>query len=443
MKTFYIETYGCRMNICDSETIIAILDCAGYRYSKEIAGSDIVILNSCSVREDGHNKIFERLECFKKDKSLMDKIIVITGCFASLLDASLFDKYPFVDIIANPNSYKSLPELLQRHDGGERHLLASIRDNDELYEDILPLREIENCTTAAINVMKGCNQNCSYCIEPITRGKEHCRSLFSVMNEARDIAQNGYRELTLVGHLIDKYRWTDPADGRVYDFAMLLDKVATECPGLRIKFLSSHPSFMNDRIVAVMQKHDNIMHVVHLPVQSGSDEVLRRMHRGYTREQLIKRVQKVRSMIPGITVITDIMVGFCGERQTDFEQTVSLVRELEFEDINVFRFSMRSGTKAAALYDDDVTEEEKMRRYEIIRGIRDEIRSRKLSEQIGRYLTVVMEGRNGKGQMYGRDRNHRTVVVDQCYGIENNDVVTVKVEKVVDGSLYGYPVDII
>lgn len=425
------------MNICDSETIIAILDCAGYRYSKEIAASDIVILNSCSVREDGHNKIFERLECFKEDKSLMDKTIVIAGCFASQLDASLFEKYPFVDIIANPNCYRSLPELLQRHDSGERYLVASISDNDELYEDILPIREIEDCTTAAINVMKGCNQNCSYCIEPITRGKEHCRSLPSIIREARDIAESGYRELTLVGHLIDKYRWTDSEEGSVYDFAMLLDKVAEECPEVRIKFLSSHPSFMNDRIVAVMQKHDNIMHVVHLPVQSGSDEVLRRMHRGYTREQFIKRVQEIRSMIPGITVITDIMVGFCGERLTDFEQTVSLVRELEFEDINVFRFSMRSGTKAAALYEDDVTEDEKMRRYDVIKAIRDEIKSRKLSELIGSSLTIVIEGKTRKGQMFGRDRNHRTVIVEGCAELEYNDIVTVTIENVIDGCLCG------
>lgn len=437
MNTFYIETYGCRMNICDSETIIAILCHAGYRYSKYIDAADIVILNSCSVREDGHNKIFERLGCFKADKSLTDKTIVITGCFASLLDASLFDKYPFVNIIVNPNCYRTLPELLHRCEDGEQHLVASISDNDELYEDILPVREIEDCTTAAINVMKGCNQNCSYCIEPITRGKEHCRSIYSIMNEARDIAQKGYRELTLVGHLIDKYKWTDPEDGSVYDFAMLLDMVAEECPEVRIKFLSSHPSFMNDAIVSVIKKHSNIMHVVHLPVQSGSNEVLRRMHRGYTREQFISRVQEIRAMIPGITVITDIMVGFCGETQDDFEQTVSLVKELEFEDINVFRFSMRSGTKAAALYKDDVSDEEKMRRYDIIRAIRDDIKSRKLSAIIGTDLTVVIEGRNRAGQMYGRDRNHRTVVVDQCAGLEYNDIVDVRVEKVVDGYLCG------
>ncbi len=437
MKTFYIETYGCRMNICDSETIIAILDHAGYRYSKDIDTADVIILNSCSVREDGHNKIFERLRCFEADKSLMDKTIVITGCFASLLDASLFDKYPFVDVIVNPNCYRLLPELLHRRAAGERHIVVSVSDNDELYEDILPLREIEDCTTAAINVMKGCNQNCSYCIEPITRGKEHCRSLFSILREAQDIAAKGYRELTLVGHLIDKYSWTDPADGQVCDFAMLLAKVAEECPDVRIKFLSSHPSFMNDRILGVMLKYVNIMRVVHLPVQSGSDDVLRRMHRGYTRGQFIRRVQEIRNMIPGITVITDIMVGFCGETQEDFEQTVSLVKKLKFEDINVFRFSMRSGTKAASLYDDDVTEEEKMRRYDIIRGIRDEIKSGKLSELIGKSLKVVIEGRNRAGLMYGRDRNHRTVVVEQCEGLEYNDIVDVTVEKVVDGCLYG------
>lgn len=437
MRTFYIETYGCRMNICDSETIIAILSDAGCRYCTSLDEADTVILNSCSVREDGHNRIFERLDYFSTDKTLTDKTIIITGCFASLLDRSIFDRYPFVDMVVNPNCYRSLPAMLQKTEEGQTHLTASVSDNEELYEDILPVREIEDCTTAAINVMKGCNQNCSYCIEPITRGKEHCRSIHSIIREARDIADKGYMELTLVGHLIDKYRWTDPEDSQEYDFAGLLGRVAEECPGLRIKFLSSHPSYMTEKIVGVMKEHDNIMHVVHLPVQSGSDSVLRRMHRGYTREMFTKRVQEIRSMIPGITVITDIMVGFCGETLEDFEQTVSLVRELEFEDINVFRFSMRSGTKAAELYADDVSEEEKMRRYGIIRDLRDEIKDRKLRALEGRTLEVIIEGTTSDGKPYGRDMNHRTAVVTGC-GHEYNRKVEVIVDKVSDGKLYGH-----
>ena len=259
-----------------------------------------------------------------------------------------------MNIIANPNCYRALPTLLDKVGKGDNHLIAVVDDNDELYEDILPIREIEDATTAAINVMKGCNQNCSYCIEPITRGKEHCRSVKSIIGEALDIADKGYKELTLVGHLIDKYKWVDASDGKVYDFAMLLGMVAETCPNLRIKFLSSHPSYLSDDIVQTILDYPNIMHVLHLPIQSASDEVLKRMNRGYTADMFIKRVECIRSMIPDISIITDIMVGFCGETWEDFQQTVELVKLLQFDDINVFRFSMRSKTRASRLYVDDV-----------------------------------------------------------------------------------------
>lgn len=437
MRTFYIETYGCRMNICDSEVIIAILSDVGYQYSEDISSSDIIILNSCSVREDGHNKIYERLACFGADEDFKSKTIVITGCFASLLEHTLFEKYPYVNIIANPNCYRALPALLEKVGKGDDHLIAVVDDNDELYEDILPVREIEDATTAAINVMKGCNQNCSYCIEPITRGKEHCRSVQSIIDEALDIADKGYRELTLVGHLIDKYKWVNAFDGKVYDFAMLLGKVADACHDVRIKFLSSHPSYMSDNIIQTMLDHPNIMHVLHLPIQSASDEVLKRMNRGYTADMFIKRVECIRSMIPDISIITDIMVGFCGETWEDFQQTVELVKLLQFDDINVFRFSMRSKTRASRLYVDDVCEEEKQRRYEIIKELNDSIKLDKLQKLIGRQLDVIVEGKNGLNQYFGRDMNHRTVIID-ADNLEINQRVEVVVDSASSKCVYGH-----
>ena len=435
MKTFYIETYGCRMNICDSEVIIAILSDAGYQYSEDIASSDIIILNSCSVREDGHNKIHERLACFGTDDEIKGKTIVITGCFASLLEQTFFEKYPYVNIIANPNCYRALPALLEKVGNG--HLIALVDDNDELYEDILPVRKIEDATTAAINVMKGCNQNCSYCIEPITRGKEHCRSVKSIIDEALDIAGKGYRELTLVGHLIDKYKWVNASDGEVYDFAMLLGMVAEACPGVRIKFLSSHPSYMSDKIIRTIQEHPNIMHVLHLPIQSASDEVLKRMNRGYTADMFIKRVERIRSMIPDISIITDIMVGFCGETWEDFQKTVELVKLLQFDDINVFRFSMRSKTRASKLYVDDVCEDEKQRRYEIIKELNDSIKLDKMQKLIGRCLSVIVEGKNSLNQPFGRDMNHRTVIID-ADNLEINQHVEVVIDRASSKCVYGH-----
>lgn len=438
MKTFYIETYGCRMNICDSEIIIAILSSAGYKHSNSIDVSDIIILNSCSVREDGHNKIYERLNYFASEEMLMHKTIIITGCFASLLDYTLFEKYPYVNIIANPNCYRDLPILLDDIYKGQNHLIASIDDNEELYEDIIPMRNIEDNTTAAINVMKGCNQNCSYCIEPITRGKEHCRSVHSIISEARDIVFKGYKELTLVGHLIDKYKWIDPYCNKAYDFAMLLSMVAEEHPELRIKFLSSHPLFLTDNIIRTIQLHPNIMHVVHIPIQSASNGVLNRMNRGYTKEIFVKRIENIRAMIPNISIITDVMVGFCGETIEDFEETVDLIKSIQFDDINVFRFSMRSGTKASMLYKDDVSENEKNRRYDIIKEINDSIRLEKHQNLVGCELEIIVEGKNATNQLYGRDMNHRTVVIDYRNDIKINSNVKVIIDDASSKMLYGH-----
>lgn len=436
MKTFYIETYGCRMNICDSEIIIAILVNAGYKYSADYTLSDIIILNSCSVREDGHNKIYERLDFFGTKDDINHKIIVVAGCFATLLDNTIFEKYPYVNVIVNPNSYRLLPTLLEGASVKDKELILLNNVGDELYEDILPLRKIEDCTTAAINVVKGCNQNCSYCIEPVTRGKEHCRSVNSILCEARDIANKGYRELTLVGHLIDRYKWIAPVNNQAFDFSALLSLVAENCKDLRIKFLSSHPSFLSDDIINTILKYPNIMHVVHLPIQSASDYVLQQMNRGYTSDMFIKRVERIRKLIPDISIITDIMVGFCGETLSDFQKTVDLVNTLKFDDINVFRFSMRSKTKAYQNYVDDIPEEEKLRRYDVIKDLNDFIKLKKHKKLIGQQFDMIIEGVNGQNQLFGRDMNHRTILIENN-GEKINQQVRVVVEDATSKYLYG------
>ncbi len=437
MKKFAIETYGCRMNICDSEIIISILTQEGLVYSEEIASADVIILNSCSVREDGHNKIFERLNYIGDNVSLSSRIIVLTGCFASLLTEDFFTKYPFVSIVANPNSYRLLPSLLNRLEKGENHLLVPIIDNDELYEDILPIRYIEDKTTAAINVMKGCNQRCSYCIEPITRGNEHCRSVESILKEAKDIASSGYRELTLVGHLIDKYKWLVPETSEVIDFAMLLGKVAENCPELRIKFLSSHPTFFDDNIARAIAVYPNIMKVIHLPIQSASNVVLKRMNRGYTKEMFAERIQRIRAIIPQVSIITDVMVGFCGETDEDFKETEEFVKEMNFDDINIFRFSMRSGTKASLIYVDDVPESEKVHRANVIKELNNSIKQTRFQKLVGTEIEIIVEGSYPDRRLYGRDMNHRTVIIEPKAGININDKVSVNIKSVSPDALYG------
>lgn len=414
------------MNICDSEILLSILAAKGFNQIDRMEDADVIILNCCSVREIGHERTFSRLEQIA-EKGLQSRTIVICGCFATQLDKILFDRYPFVDIIIGPDQYRSLPDLISDK---KSHFVLNGDCLDEMYADIVPIRTIEDKTTAAITIMKGCNQFCSYCIEPYTRGKEHSRDMKSILHECRNIADQGYRELTFVGHIIDRY---------AYGFADLLERTSVLCPELRIKFLSSHPVTFSDDILHVMKRHDNIMHVVHLPVQSGSNSVLRRMHRGYTVEQYRERYKIVKHEIPDISIVTDIMVGFCGETEEDFRQTLSLIHELRFDDINVFRFSMRNGTAAARHYVDDVPESVKDERYNAVLAARDIIKKAAYKAEIGHVIPVIVEGRwpKDKSFLFGRDHRLRTILFKTEKDLPVNSDVRVLVNDVTSSVLIG------
>ena len=414
------------MNICDSEILLSILAGKGFNQSDCMEDAEVIILNCCSVREIGHEKTFARLEQIA-EKELQSRTIVICGCFATQLDKTLFEKYPFVDIIIGPDQYRALPDLISDK---KSHIVLNGSCLDEMYADLVPLRTLEDKTTAAITIMKGCNQYCSYCIEPYTRGKEHSRDMKSILQECRNIADQGYRELTFVGHIIDKY---------AYGFADLLDRTAVLCPELRIKFLSSHPITFTDDILDVMKRYSNIMHVVHLPVQSGSNSVLRRLNRRYTVEQYRERYNIVKREIPDISIVTDIMVGFCGETEDDFQQTLSLIQELRFDDINVFRFSMRNGTAAACQFIDDVPESLKDDRYNAVIEVRDAIKESAYKADIGRVIPVIVEGRWAKDKsfLFGRDYRLRTILFKAEIGLPVNSEVQVMVSDVTPSVLIG------
>lgn len=426
---FSIETFGCRMNICDSEIIVTILRDAGHDYVQESSIADVVILNSCSVREDGHNAIRKRLASLSKDAKRR-KILVLAGCYASLLDDSAFSLFPTVDIIVNSNNYKALPSLLNRISAGERHIADFSRNNEEVYDDCFPTRVIEDQTTAAVTVMKGCGQYCSYCIEPYTRGKEKCRSAKSIINESMDAAKNGFREITLVGHIIDKYYWREPDSGRNVNFAELLAMVAEHCPKQRIKFLSSHPGTFSEEILECMSSYPNIMKVVHLPVQSGSDGILHKMNRGYSAAEFVTLVERVRERIPEISIITDVMVGFCSETDIDFSKTVNLIKDVNPFDINIYRFSMRQGTSACRNYFDDVPESVKKDRYEIMKSLKNDIRNSYFEKLIGTNVNLITEGiyMGYDGYYYGRDNCHRMVTFEGNESVKINDDVMVLIE---------------
>ena len=436
MKKIYIETCGCRMNLCDSEIILGILSGHGYEYTHVLADADCVILNGCSVREIGHIKTFERIK--ELEKTLESHVIlIIAGCISTQLDESFFTTYPRVQLVIHPTAYKHIFEainVLTRKQS--THLLVIGNNKDEIYDRQLPLRLLEDNITATVTIMKGCDLYCSYCIEPYTRGGRVNRSYEGIMAEIADIREKGYREITLFGHIVDL--WQGEHDGISKNFAQLLSDVAESCPEQRIKFISSHPLTFTDQIANVIAGHNNIMKVVHLPVQSGSDRILNMMNRKYTVSQFIEKVDVIRRIIPDINIVTDIMVGFPGEKEKDFEATLNLLAEVRLTSVNVFKFSMRKGTPAYWNYNDDVplsVKEERQRRvHSLIRTIKKESEC----ELVGTRRHIIVESKDKDSQCwFGRDMNHRTIYFVPVSEVNEGAQCDIIIKRVESDKIFG------
>lgn len=436
MKKIYIETYGCRMNLCDSEIILGILSGHGYEYTHVLADADCVILNGCSVREIGHIKTFERIK--ELEKTLESHVIlIIAGCISTQLDESFFTTYPRVQLVIHPTAYKHIFEainVLTRKQS--THLLVIGNNKDEIYDRQLPLRLLEDNITATVTIMKGCDLYCSYCIEPYTRGGRVNRSYEGIMAEIADIREKGYREITLFGHIVDL--WQGEHDGISKNFAQLLSDIAESCPEQRIKFISSHPLTFTDQIANVIAGHNNIMKVVHLPVQSGSDRILNMMNRKYTVSQFIEKVDVIRRIIPDINIVTDIMVGFPGEKEKDFEATLNLLAEVRLTSVNVFKFSMRKGTPAYWNYNDDVplsVKEERQRRvHSLIRTIKKETEC----ELVGTRRHIIVESKDKDSQCwFGRDMNHRTIYFVPVSEVNEGAQCDIIIKRVESDKIFG------
>lgn len=436
MKKIYIETYGCRMNLCDSEIILGILSGHGYEYTHVLADADCVILNGCSVREIGHIKTFERIKDLEKTLE-SHVILIIAGCISTQLDESFFTTYPRVQLVIHPTAYKHIFEainVLTRKQS--THLLVIGNNKDEIYDRQLPLRLLEDNITATVTIMKGCDLYCSYCIEPYTRGGRVNRSYEGIMAEIADIREKGYREITLFGHIVDL--WQGEHDGISKNFAQLLSDVAESCPEQRIKFISSHPLTFTDQIANVIAGHNNIMKVVHLPVQSGSDRILNMMNRKYTVSQFIEKVDVIRRIIPDINIVTDIMVGFPGEKEKDFEATLNLLAEVRLTSVNVFKFSMRKGTPAYWNYNDDVplsVKEERQRRvHSLIRTIKKETEC----ELVGTRRHIIVESKDKDSQCwFGRDMNHRTIYFVPVSEVNEGAQCDIIIKRVESDKIFG------
>ena len=421
----YIETYGCQMNVNDSEVILSIMQDAGYALTDRIEDASVILANTCSIRDNAEQRIWGRIEQFRLQKRRRDGVVIgIVGCMAERLRDKLLDGHT-VDIVAGPDSYRSLPELVKAvtPDKPQINVLLS---QEETYADISPVRMDRNGVSAFISIMRGCNNVCSYCVVPYTRGAERSRDPQSIIREARELSENGYREITLLGQNVDSYLWKK--DGMEVNFAKLLEMVASVDPDVRIRFSTSHPKDISDEVIETIARYGNICRHIHLPVQSGSNAMLEKMRRKYTREWYLERVEKIRSVIPDCGISTDIIAGFCGETSRDHRDTLSLMEEVRFDSAFMFQYSERPGTLAARKYPDDVPPEVKTERLNEIISLQNRLSLESNSKDVGKRFTVLIDGisKRNEDEFCGRTDTNK-VCVFSAPGYKIGDYAEVEV----------------
>ena len=426
----YIETYGCQMNVNDSEVILSVLQDEGYALTEDIEEADVILANTCSIRDNAEQRIWGRIDQFKIQKKKRNVIIGIVGCMAERLKDELLEA---VDIVAGPDSYRTLPQLLKdvRPDSPQINVLLS---HEETYADISPVRMDRNGISAFISIMRGCNNVCSYCIVPYTRGRERSRDAFTIVREAQELWDNGYKEVTLLGQNVDSYRWEGP-DG-VIGFARLLEMVASVNPGLRVRFSTSHPKDISDEVIYTMAAHDNICNHIHLPVQSGSSTMLEKMRRKYDREWYLERVEKIRSVMPDCGITTDVIAGFSGETEQDHLDTLSLMEQVVFDSAFMFAYSERPGTLASKKYPDDIPYEVKTARLNEIIALQGRMSLKSNEKEIGKVMTVMVEGpsKKNKEELCGRAGSNKMCVFPSR-GEKPGDICQVRVASVTSATL--------
>ena len=408
-RKVYIETYGCQMNVNDTEVIFSILAKAGYERTENMEEADVLMANTCSVRDNAEQRIWGRIDQFYGQKRLREGVVTgIVGCMAERLKDKLLESGR-VDFVAGPDTYRSLPSMLAAVRPGLPQINVEL-SREETYADIEPVRIDRNGVSAFISIMRGCNNVCSYCVVPYTRGAERSRDPKTIVREACDLFSKGYKEVTLLGQNVDSYIWKSP-DGDV-DFADLLASVAAISPDLRVRFSTSHPKDISDKVILTMSEHGNICRHIHLPVQSGSDVMLEKMRRRYTREWYLGRVAKIREVMPDCAITTDIIAGFCGETLSDHEDTLSVMRAVGYDYAYMFQYSERPGTLAALKYPDDIPAEEKTRRLNEIIALQNELSLESNRRDVGKTFKVLVEGpsRRDPADSCGRASNNKMCV---------------------------------
>ncbi len=409
MKKLYIETYGCQMNFADSEVVASILK-DNFDLTKNIEEADLILLNTCSIRDKAEQRIHKRLaelESLKKRSRGVQ--IGLLGCMAERMKEELLETEPVLDFIAGPDAYRSLPQLIEDSAKGEVQFNV-ILSEEETYDNILPVRYDMNGVSAYISIMRGCNNFCSYCVVPYTRGRERSRNPKTILMEAEDLLAKGYKEVTLLGQNVNSYHWEE--NGETVSFARLMELVAQLSPELRVRFATSHPKDISDELLETMARYDNICKYIHLPVQSGSNQMLKKMNRVYTREYYLERVRKIRELMPDCAISTDIIAGFCGETLEDHQQTLSIMREVGYEYAYMFKYSERGGTMSAKRFQDDIPDEEKTRRLEEIIALQGELSHESNLRDIGKTFTVLVEGvsKRSPEYLYGRNSQNKVII---------------------------------
>lgn len=402
----YIETYGCQMNVNDSEVILSILQKNGYALTENMDRADVILANTCSIRDNAEQRIWGRIEQFRLQKKRNPQVVIgIVGCMAERLKDKLLEK---VDLVAGPDAYRSLPALLRdiRPDSPQINVLLS---REETYADISPVRLDRNGVSAYISIMRGCNNVCSYCVVPYTRGAERSRDPHSIVREARELFENGYKEVNLLGQNVDSYLWKGC---EVVNFARLLEMVAAISPELRVRFSTSHPKDISDEVISTIAAHENICRHIHLPVQSGSSRILEKMRRKYDREWYLERVAKIREVMPDCGLSTDVIAGFCSETEQDHQDTLSLFEQVCFDSAFMFQYSERPGTLASRHYPDDVPPEVKTARLNEIIALQTKMSLRSNQKDMGKTFKVLIEGpsKRNPDDLCGRAGNNKMCV---------------------------------
>ena len=430
----YIETYGCQMNVNDSEVILSILQDAGYVLTEDMDEASIILANTCSIRDNAEQRIWGRIDQFRLQKRKRDGVVIgIVGCMAERLKDKLLEK---VDLVAGPDSYRTLPDMIEavRPDSPQINVLLS---HEETYADIAPVRLDRNGVSAFISIMRGCNNVCSYCVVPYTRGAERSRDPQTIVAEAQELFDNGYKEVTLLGQNVDSYLWEDEDEvENNVNFAQLLEMVAQISPELRVRFSTSHPKDISDEVIYTMAMYENICKHIHLPVQSGSSIMLEKMRRKYNREWYLERVDKIRSVIPDCGLTTDVIAGFSGETEQDHKDTLTLMEKVVFDSAFMFAYSERPGTLASKKYPDDITYELKTERLNEIIALQGRMSLKSNEKEIGKIHKVLVEGPSKKNpdQLCGRASNNKMCVFPSL-GEKAGDYCFVEVESVTSATL--------